>query len=271
MPQIDNTCNTLIPVTANELILDLLATHEAHELSVAALCRAAAVFGMTEQSVRVALTRLAREGKVTNSARGRYAWNPSGTSLFKDVESWLRKEQRVGSWDGGWVGVLDSGVPRRHRVALRRHQRALELRGFERFADGLSLRPDNLVGGIKSLRSDLDDLGLAPAAVVLGVHGLSPTEESRARQLWDLKSLDRDYKKMLEMLERSTTRLDTLSCENAAAESLLLGRTVIRRIVRDPLLPEALLPGDGRRRLIQCTRRYQEYALAFWRKVLQEG
>lgn len=258
-------------ITANDLILDLLATHETHELSVAALCRAGAVFGMTEQSVRVALTRLVRQGKVSNRARGLYAWNPAGSSLFRDVESWLGKEQRAVAWSGNWAGILDAGVPRRHRVAWRRHELAVELRGFQPFSEGLRLRPDNLEGGIDTLRCEIGALGLAPGAIVLGIHGLSPADDRRARQLWNAEALRAGYTKMHAWLERSEAKLDRLPPQAAAAETLLLGRTVIRHIVRDPLLPEELLPGGERQALIERMRSYQVRAREIWLSILQEG
>lgn len=255
-------------ITANELILDLLATHERHELSVAALCRAAAVFGMTEQSVRVALTRLNQQGKINNQARGLYAWNPSGNSLFRDVENWLKKERRAVPWDGQWVGVLDSAVPRRHRVAWRRHEQALALRGFLPFEDGLMLRPDNLGGGIELLRAELKELGLAPTAVVVGLHAFSTADDIRARQLWDVESLRNDYRSLLALLRHSDSGLDQLTLDQAAAETLLLGRSVIRHIVRDPLLPEELMPSQERHALITEMRAYQVRGRAIWMEVL---
>lgn len=255
-------------ITANELILDLLATHEAHELSVATLCRAAAVFGMTEQSVRVALTRLVQQGKVSNKARGLYAWNPAGSSLFRDVENWLRKDRRAVAWDGRWVGVLDAAVPRRQRVDWRRHERALALRGFQPFQDGLRLRPDNLGGGIELLRDELTELGLAPAAVVLGVHALSAEDEQRARRLWDVDALQQNYRRLQSLLTGSAAGLDRLPLTDAAAESLLLGRSVIRHIVRDPLLPEELMPSQERRAVIEQMRSYQVRARAIWMEIL---
>jgi len=257
------------PISANELVLDLLETHNAHELSVAALCRAAGVFLLTEQSVRVALSRLVRQGKVSKTGRGQYALNPAGSSLFRDVENWLRKEQRAVAWEGGWVGVFDGAVPRRNRVAWRRHCRALDLRGLRSLSSGLQLRPDNLAGGVASLRGDLEGLGLAPGAVVLGVDQLAAADEDAVRHLWDGAALRRDYREMLSWLERSGSRLEGMSQDQAAAETLMVGRAVIRGIIRDPLLPDALVSGEDRRELIARMRDYQDRAKVIWMRVLE--
>lgn len=255
-------------LSAGDLVLDMLAAHDRHQLSVAALCRAARVCGIREQNVRVALTRLTHQGKVISTARGVYRLNSDGSSLFRDVENWLRKEQQAVPWSGHWIGVADGAVPRRHKVSWRRHERALALRGFRPLRAGVHLRPDNLVGGIGAVREDLHGLGMAPQALVLGVTGLSGEDDNRARGLWDRGALETQYRAMLECLERSGARLHGQPPEAAARESLLLGRAAIRCIVRDPLLPEALMDAGLRRSLIERMRRYQIQAKTLWGCIL---
>ena len=255
-------------LSAGDLVLDLLAGHDRHELSVAALCRAAQICGIREQNVRVALTRLARQDKVVNTARGVYALNSEGSSLFRDVENWLRKEQQAVAWSGRWIGVADGAVPRRHKVAWRRHERALALRGFRVLGAGVHLRPDNLHGGVDGVREDLRGLGLAPQALVMGVTDLTPNDEKRARGLWDRHALETQYRRMLACLEGSAAGLDRQTPEAAARESLLLGRAAIRCIIRDPLLPDALMDAALRQRLIARMREYQIQAKALWMRLL---
>jgi len=255
---------------AADLVLDILSTHDARQVSVAALCRAGEVCGLRDQNVRVALNRLVRQGKIANPARGLYALNPGGSGLFGEVESWLSKERRAVAWQGGWVGVVDGAVPRREKTLWRRHERALMLRGFRALeTSGLQLRPDNLHGGVTALRDDLRGLGLADQASVIAISGLSDDDEQRAWKLWDLQGLERLYQDMLARLERSQAGLHTQAPEVAARESLLLGRAAIRSIIHDPLLPDALMGGDLRHRLIERMRAYQRQAKALWMEVLE--
>tara|TARA_R100001143_G_scaffold60870_1_gene60750 strand:- start:4940 stop:5785 length:846 start_codon:yes stop_codon:yes gene_type:complete len=257
-------------LAAGDLVLDVLSTHDAPQVSVAALCLAGAVCGFRDQNVRVALNRLVRQGKIVNPARGVYALKADGSGLFGEVESWLRKEQRAVGWQGGWIGVVDGAVPRREKTLWRRHERALALRGFRALgASGLQLRPDNLHGGVAALRDDLRGLGLAHQASVIAVNGLCDPDERRARGLWDLDGLERLYLDMLARLERSQSGLHRLAPEAAARESLLLGRAAIRLIIRDPLLPDALMGGDARHRLIERMRDYQAHAKTLWMRILQ--
>ncbi|MEQ9508571.1 PaaX family transcriptional regulator C-terminal domain-containing protein [Alcanivoracaceae bacterium MT1] len=258
--------------TASDLVLDLLSTHDARELSIAALCRAGEACGLRPQNVRVAVNRLLRHGKITSPARGIYALNPQGNSLIEDVRNWLRKEQQAVAWDGGWIGVIDAAVPRREKVAWRRHERALALRGFRALANsGLWLRPDNLIGGVATVREDLKRLGMAPAARVFGVSALSGQDEALIRAQWDTRAMTSAYETIGQRLRTSEATLDTLPLAQAARDSLLLGRAAIRLIIHDPLLPEALMGGDARHRLIDQVRAYQVRAKALWARFLEDG
>ncbi|MFD0390982.1 hypothetical protein ACFQ4K_29245 [Tistrella bauzanensis] len=79
---------TLTPPNANELVLDLLATHDAHSLPLRPLLRAGGLFGFSDQTIRVALSRLKRDGRVVTTARGIYALPPGGSLLMREVEGW---------------------------------------------------------------------------------------------------------------------------------------------------------------------------------------
>ncbi|WP_205655576.1 hypothetical protein [Alcanivorax sp. 24] len=269
----DNCCYfESTELTASDLVLDLLSTHDARELSIAALCRAGEACGLQPQNVRVAVNRLQRQGKVISPARGIYALDATGNTLIGDVRNWLRKEQQAVAWDGGWVGVIDAAVPRREKVAWRRHERALTLRGFRALENsGLWLRPDNLVGGVSAVREDLKRLGLAPAARVFGVNSLSGRDETRIRAQWDTRAMIQAYQDVGRRLQASEANLDTLPLDQAARDSLLLGRTAIRLIIHDPLLPEALMGGDERHHLIDQVRAYQVRAKALWARFLEDG
>ncbi|ASK33348.1 PaaX family transcriptional regulator C-terminal domain-containing protein [Alloalcanivorax mobilis] len=257
-------------LSASDLVLDLLAAHDQHRLPVAALCRAAMICGIREQNVRVALSRLSQQGKVASTDRGSYALNSGSNSLLRDVDNWLRREQQAVAWNGGWIGVVDGAVPRRHKVVWRRHERALLLRGFRPLKAGLHLRPDNLKGGVAAVRHDLQGLGLAGQALVMAVYELSDADEQQARGLWNLKALERSYRSLIRRLQRSQARFPRQTDERIARESLLLGREAIRTILHDPLLPESLMGGGVRHQLIECMRDYQTVAKTVWLRLLEE-
>lgn len=256
-------------INANELILDLLSARETHELSAASLCRAGGWLGISEQTLRVALTRLVQQGKINARARAVYTWNPAGHSLFENVRNWLYKERQMTPWSGNWIGVLDSGMASSDRASLKNHRKALELRGFKMLRNGLSVRPDNILGGVAQLRQELSALGLSSRATVIGVSNLAKEDERAARSLWDTQALKRSYSESIKRLKRSEKALTRMSLEEAAAHTLIEGRRVIRDIILDPLLPEEMFASARRYELIERMKAYQDKAKIIWLDALE--
>lgn len=264
----DRVCN--IPVaspSAPDLIQDLLVAN-GEMLPVQALCRAGALIGLSESAIRVALTRLARQGKITHWARGCYALNLSGPALSRTVDDWQHTEPHTVAWSASWLGVQDAGVLRSDKTGWRRHCLALTLRGFRLFQPGLHLRPDNLAGGATSVRKQLLGLGLAPQAVVFRLDELDDARQAEALALWEMEKLSNQYRQMQQALKSSARKFGSTDLEAAVRESLLLGRAVIGQLIRDPLLPSEMTASKARQSLTQEMKVYQGKARVLWRKWL---
>lgn len=255
--------------SATDLVLDLLFTHPRQALTVQALARAAEVMDIATPAVRVALTRLQRQGRVAKTGRGSYAVRLEGNPAHHEVQYWFDKESRLRDWKGDWLVVHDAAVARSAKTLWRHHQRALELYGFRMLDSALWVRPDNLDGGAPTMEAALRRLGLAPEALVFSGRQFDPASAQRMTGLWNVPGILAGYRHAHALLARSTARLARLSPAAAARETLLVGRAVIRAIVRDPLLPEAIQPGAERHALIDATRAYQAGALAIWETLLQ--
>lgn len=261
----DTICNIEVASpTAPDLILDLLVAHGG-ALPAQALCRAGSLMGVGASAIRVGLTRLAGQGKITRGARGSYRLNRSGPALARDVDHWEQKGSQTVAWRGHWLAVQDAGVLRSDKTAWRRHSLALELRGLAAFRPGLQVRPDNLRGGVAAVRAQLLELGLSPQALVFRLDGLDPARQEEACRLWDVDALEAEYRRLHQALERSGRRLQNSKPDAAVRESLLLGRAVIHQLIRDPLLPPELMPGQTRLALAQAMKNYQRAALSLWR------
>ncbi|TFW09266.1 PaaX family transcriptional regulator [Oxalobacteraceae bacterium OM1] len=264
----DNLCNVqLLPLGAPDLILDLLGA-ERTAWPASHLCRAGTVMGINESAVRVALTRLVAEGKVERAGRGAYRLNRAGPALSRAVDAWREKEAQRVAWNGEWIAVHDAAVLRSDKTAWRHHQLALSLRGFMEFYPSLHIRPDNLAGGVAAETARLAELGLAPQALVFRLTDASAEVQAAARRLWDAGVYKAHYTALRDALRESRRRLADMALEDAVRETLLVGRTVIAQLVRDPLLPPELLSPRPRQTLLQETRAYQDKALGLWRKWL---
>jgi phenylacetic acid degradation operon negative regulatory protein len=263
-------CNIrgVVAPTPRSLILDLLSTLRGESMPVGALVAAGALFGIPENGLRVALTRLLARALVVRDERGRYRLGPGAAALNQRVVSWRRLEERMRRWEGGWVGVALGGRARGRGSALAAAERPLSLLGFADFTPGLALRPDNLRGGVAAVRDELLALGLDAGALVCALGELDAASEAQARGLWDVAALRRAYARSRRELEASEARLARLDEGDAMLESFRIGGRVIRALVHDPLLPEPLVPAEDRRAVVAALRRYDRAGRRAWAAFL---
>ena len=256
-------------LTARELVIDFLSNRYPREMSAAEILGVGGALGFTEQSLRMALTRLVEGAVAANPGRGLYRLSPSGEAMRLEVRKWRNLDGLAMPWSGAWIGVFDAGVPRSDRAALRRHERAMRLRGFRELQAGLWIRPANLRDSVAALRDHLRALGLHPAALVVGLNELDDDSRAKAIGLWDTAAMLATYRALADELLASKTRLERLPLDTAAAESMVLGRDVIRHINLDPVLPEELMPQRALKNLIGTMSDYDQQARQIWRRFMR--
>jgi phenylacetic acid degradation operon negative regulatory protein len=217
----------------------------------------------------MALTRLVEGALAANPGRGLYRLSGSGEAMRLEVRKWRNLDDLARPWSGAWIGVFDASVPRSDRAALRRHERAMRLRGFRELQAGLWIRPDNLRDSVAALREQLRALGLHPAALVAGLNDLDDDSRATATGLWDTAAMLATYRALADELLASKARLERLALDTAAAESMVLGRDVIRHINLDPVLPEELMPQRALKNLISTMSDYDQQARQIWRRFMR--
>jgi len=256
-------------LTARELVIDFLSNRYPREMSAAEILGVGTALGFTEQSLRMALTRLVEGAVAANPGRGLYRLSPSGEAMRTEVRKWRNLDDFAKPWSGAWIAVFDASVPRSDRAALRRHERAMRLRGFRELQAGLWIRPANLRDSVGALRDHLRALGLHPAALVVGLNDLDDDSLAKATGLWDTAAMLATYRALADELLASKTRLERLALDAAAAESMVLGRDVIRHINLDPVLPEELMPQRALKNLIGTMSDYDQQARQIWRRFMR--
>ncbi|MBI3154412.1 MAG: PaaX family transcriptional regulator [Burkholderiales bacterium] len=87
------------------LILNLLLGAGSEPLPARTAVAACALFGLRENSVRVALVRLAASGLVEPAGRGSYRLGPQAAGLAADVGQWRGSAARLRAWQGSWIAV----------------------------------------------------------------------------------------------------------------------------------------------------------------------
>gem|GEM_PF-231064 len=239
-------------------------------MPVRALIASADIFGLAQNNVRVALSRLVASGVVEATERGEYRLGPPASHLQARIASWRHVDSRLVAWDGSWIGVYAATPSRLRNASKHRQQKALEGNGFKQYRPGLFLRPDNLAGGVPAMRSALLAYGLDPSAPVFRIDQLDDRTVGNARRLWNCAAIRRGYNDNLRALKRSRARLATIPLRSAMAESFLVGGSVIRSLVLDPLLPDTLVPGVERRALVREMERYDRAGRRLWLRHLKQ-
>ncbi|MBM4244068.1 MAG: PaaX family transcriptional regulator [Deltaproteobacteria bacterium] len=252
--------------TPKSVVLDLLSTMRGGALPVRALVAAAALFGISENSLRVALARLRASGMVGSDHPGLYRLGARAEAVNRLATSWRSIDRTLRTWSGRWIAVVGGEGAR----GTQRSGRALAFLGFRNLRPDLALRPDNLAGGIAATTQRLAELGLDPSADVFGLHDLAPATARRATRLWDTGAIRQGYHRTVAELERSERALAALPREQAMAESFLVGGRAIRQLVLDPRLPDTLVPAAERRALVDTLLRYDRAGRDRWASFLRE-
>jgi len=256
-------------LTARELVIDFLSNRYPREMSVQEIAGVGNALGFSEQSLRMALTRLVEQSVAANTGRGVYRLSPSGEAMRDEVRKWRNLDDLAKPWSGGWIGVFDAAIPRSDRAALRRHERAMRLRGFRELQAGLWVRPANLRDSVAELREHLRALGLHPGALVVGLNDLDDEARAKATSLWDTAAMLARYRALADELIASKRKLERIPLDTAAAESMVLGRDVIRHINLDPVLPEEPMPQRALSNLIRVMSDYDQNARQIWRRFMR--
>ena len=256
-------------LTARELVIDFLSNRYPREMSVQEIAGVGNALGFSEQSLRMALTRLVEQSVAANPGRGLYRLSPSGEAMRVEVRKWRNLDDLAKPWSGGWIGVFDAAIPRSDRAALRRHERAMRLRGFRELQAGLWVRPANLRDSVAELRDHLRALGLHPGALVVSLNDLDDEARAKATSLWDTAAMLASYRALADELIASKRKLERIPLDTAAAESMVLGRDVIRHINLDPVLPEELMPQRALSNLIRVMSDYDQNARQIWRRFMR--
>lgn len=236
---------------ARSVLLSVLLGSHPPTLPVRTLVRTAGLFGISEGTARVALSRLSADGDVVADG-GTYRLSSRHLERQHDQDVALRPATRA--WRGGWdVVVILPDAESRTATATARGtgagggagasggggagasgggggrdlRRFLERARMAELRPGVWARPDNLVLPPRPAASDGPALFWTARPVPDG-----PSHEDLAARLWDLDG----------WAERAGSLVDDLTGSNEPAVRLSVAAAIVRHIRSDPVLPAALLP-----------------------------
>ncbi|WP_445170760.1 PaaX family transcriptional regulator C-terminal domain-containing protein [Mycolicibacterium sp. Dal123E01] len=207
-------------MTARSVVLSvLLGAHPAWATS-AEMLQLTSDFGIREQTLRVALTRMVAAGDLVRSDDG---YRLSDRLLTRQKRQDDALDPRTRDWDASWLTLVITavGMDARARAALRN---TLQIKRFGELREGVWLRPGNLD----------DEL---PAEVARRVRVLRAQDDDPAeltRQLWDLPA----------WVATGQRLLDGMAAARDVPGRFRVAAAIVRHLLTDPVLPEELLPAD---------------------------
>jgi phenylacetic acid degradation operon negative regulatory protein len=210
---------TLRPLSARSVVLSLLLGAHRPALPVRDLVRGVAPFGVSEATLRVALTRMTAAGDLLRDD-GRYRL--SARLLDRQRRQDEAVHPRTAPWDGDWelAVVTASGRGPAERADLRAELSRLRLAELR---EGVWLRPANL-------RRPWPDR-LAPVLQRLTARPERPGREL-AGELWALDA----------WADTAHALLDRFTVTERPADRFAAAAAIVRHLLTDPVLPDALLP-----------------------------
>jgi len=230
---------------ARPLVFDLFGGYvlqEGGSIGLRPLTRLLGLFGVSDDTVRVVMSRLRRQGWFTTSRQGRQVtYAPTARLVALLAEGSERIYLRaIGAWDGQWHLVIYQ-VPETARASRDRLRTRLAFLGYGPLAPSTWVSPhahDRLIDAAAA------DEPLARVEVLAARSRGAAADREIARQCWDLEALDSQYRQWLRSWEPRLRRYARRRPEGTAA---LVERTRLLHGYRrfpftDPDLPAELLP-----------------------------
>jgi phenylacetic acid degradation operon negative regulatory protein len=225
--------------------------------------------GVNERLVRTAVYRLVKEEWLQSEALGRktdYMLTPSGRLRFDEASRQIYAADIPG-WDRRWRLILVVGeLEPRLREQLRR---ALFWHGFGEPATGSFVHPmADLEKVMESLLSEGLDSVLPHLMPLVAVNFRAlqcATDSAMVQKAWNLADLAASYEGFLQKYQPIRDALVAGAAQEVSEENAFLVRTLLihdvrRLLLRDPQLPESLLPAGwpGSRARLLCRDLYRK-------------
>lgn len=266
------------PLSGTSLIISLYGdalSQRGGEVWLGSLSALLAPLGFSDRWVRTAVFRLQKEGWLEAEKAGRrsyYRLSEHGLQQFRHAESKIYQGEPA-LWNGEWDLLLLEGVEKTVRARLRQ---SLGWLGFGQLSTTLLAAPADIRRDVTALLSELPG-----GENTIWFRAQSAGERSAGclkRQVannWALDEMAAHYQQFIDawrpLMLLLRDRQQQVSEQQAFELCLLLIHAWRRVVLRDPQLPDALLPpqwpGHTARHL--CINLYRRLALPATRRVSQ--
>ena len=257
---------TMKKMNARDLIVDLLLGLQGRAIYIKHIIIAAKLFKINENSIRVAVMRLSNDGVIEAIERGVYQFTLQAHEWADVMLNRKQGIKQTKAWTQQYLAVYTGALGRVDRSALHRRERALKHFGFKELEQGIYIRPDNLALSFDDLFAQLQASGLEPNAKMSLISHWDATTLTQIPNLWPTQQLNQNYVKYSQMIQQWLVTVEQLSLDDAAKESLVLGRQTIAQLMNDPLLPQGFVDVQLREQFALSVLQLDQMGLALWSK-----
>jgi len=267
------------PISGTSLIISLYGDalqYRGGEVWLGSLTNLLEPMGFSDRFVRTSVFRLQKESWLDIEKIGRrsyYRISERGQNQFRHAESKIYQSEQP-EWDGKWDLLLLEAADKDEKVRLKKE---LSWLGFGQFNASLMAAPSNAQSDIPSL---LSELKAAESVVYFRADYPYNRSEKSLKELvsssWSLQDVAEHYHQFIVLFRPLALLLKDLSDEQISPEQcfqlrLLLIHFYRRVVLKDPLLPDELLPVQWEGQIARhlCTNIYQRIEQAATRYVTE--
>lgn len=255
--------------------------HYGNKIWIGSLIRLLKEFGHNEQAVRVAVSRMLKQGWVKSEKQGHksyYYLTPRGVQRVEEAAERIFK-LNPHEWDGKWR-ILMYTIPEDKRQIRDELRKELYWSGFGSFSNGCWISPNNLEKEVELL---IEKYKIKPYVDFFVSDYKGPREsESLVERSWALSEIEEKYEQFITVyskkfiVHQSIIQQKEMSDAECFVERTNLVHEYRKFLFIDPGLPAELLPArwNGSHAALLFSQYYRilaEPANRFFEDVFKEG
>lgn len=222
--------------------------HYGGEIWVGSLTRLIGQFGLSEQAIRVAISRMVRQGWLVARRIGNrsyYSMTERGKKRLDEAAARIYK-QYPSAWNGKWC-IVSYNIPETKRELRDQLRKELAWLGFGMLAHSTWISPHDLASRMKEITESyaLKDY----VEIFTSEHVGWSDNKQLVEKCWNLDGINRAYQEFIrqyqspyEKLKRKMENHDAISDSECFVEKTQFVHQYRKFLFIDPSLPEELLP-----------------------------
>ncbi|MBL0386536.1 phenylacetic acid degradation operon negative regulatory protein PaaX [Tumebacillus sp. ITR2] len=219
--------------------------HTSNEIWIGSLTRLLGEFGMTEQAVRAAISRMQRQGWLTSRKVGNrsfYSMSPRGQKRLDEAAERIYPRHEGKGWQGKWC-MISYNIPEDRRHLRDQFRKELTYLGFGLLTNSTWFSPNDLTDKVREITETYEITG--HVEIFTAEHFGWSEPRQLVEKCWDLESINASYRSFIDTYRPHFEALRAqgdLPDNRCFVEKTQLVHQYRKFLFIDPDLPQELLP-----------------------------